>query len=278
MSTAVWIRTLMLPYGEHASQHAEVHLPDGPGPHPVVVLLHGGLWRASWGAASMRPLAHDLAERGFAVLNLEFRRLGEAGAGWPGTFLDAVAGVALAGRPPASGDEPLPALDPGRVALVGHCSGGHLALWTAAWYSALWSLGAPDANALTVRTVVTLGGITDLRAAEREGLDLPEEIEGPPAAAALLGGDQDAADARYRLGSPLELLPLGRDVAQLLVHGDADEIVPIEHALRYARTGGQAGDRVRVAQFAGMGHFDMLDPCHAAWNFTVGHLRAQLSN
>ena len=311
-------RTLTVSYGPHASQCAEVHLPRGAGPHPVVVLLHGGLWRASEGRDPMRPIARHLARSGYAVLNVEYRRLGEQGAGWPGTFLDAVDGVGLAGRSLRVGrmTADSPVLDASRVAIVGHCSGGHLALWAAAWLCGLWlgsewigparrdqdpadlptTIGEPgyscptDLDAATerpdrigVRAVVALAPVTDLRAAERDRLDLPRPIPGPlppaqPAAAELLGGSQVAVAGRYRLGSPLELLPVGREVAQLLVHGDADEIVPVEHSLRYARSAERAGDRVKVARFPGMGHFDMLDPEHEAWQLAFGHLREHLDN
>jgi len=322
------IRTLTVSYGPHASQCAEVYLPRGAGPHPVVALLHGGLWRASQGRDPMRPIARQLARNGYAVLNVEYRRLGEQGAGWPGTFLDAVDGVALAGRSLRIGRTPAetPVLDASRVAIVGHCSGGHLALWAAAWLCGLWLgpewigpvLQEPDSpnhvgtngrsdhghreltetaspidrpDRIGVRAVVALAPVTDLRAAERDGLDLPSTTgpsSGPlsssaaprtqPAAAELLGGSQVAVAGRYRLGSPLELLPVGREVAQLLVHGDADEVVPVEHSLRYARSAERAGDRVRVARFPGMGHFDMLDPEHEAWQLAFRHLREHLDN
>ena len=328
------IRTLTVGYGPHASQCAEVYLPRGAGPHPVVALLHGGLWRASQGRDPMRPIARHLARNGYAVLNVEYRRLGEQGAGWPGTFLDAVDGVALAGRPLRVGraTAEIPVFDASRVAIVGHCSGGHLALWAAAWLCGLWlgpewigpasqepdstdrvelngrssGLGAgrghresADASTIDrpdrigVRAVVALAPVTDLRAAERDGLDLPcpGDPTGPTgplsssparrtqaAAAELLGGSQVAVAGRYRLGSPLELLPVGREVAQLLIHGDADEIVPVEHSLRYARSAERAGDRVRVARFPGMGHFDMLDPEHEAWQLAFSHLREHLDN
>lgn len=304
------IRTLTVSYGPHASQCAEVYLPRGSGPHPVVVLLHGGLWRASEGRDPMRPIARHLARSGYAALNVEYRRLGEQGAGWPGTFLDAVDGVELAGRslPVGRNSSDSPVLDPTRVAIVGHCSGGHLALWAAAWLCGLWlgpdwigparqdwdTSGRPPARTaptapmaeppgrIRVRAVVALAPVTDLRAAERDGLDLPCPPGPPPhaqpAAAELLGGSQVAVAGRYRLGSPLELLPVGREVAQLLVHGDGDEIVPVEHSLRYARSGERAGDRVRVARFPGMGHFDMLDPEHEAWQLALGHLREHLDN
>jgi acetyl esterase/lipase len=317
------IRTLTVCYGPHASQSAEVHVPRGPGPHPVVALLHGGLWRASQDRASMRPIARHLVRNGFAVLNLEYRRVGEQGAGWPGTFLDAVDGAALAGRPlrPSRTSRTAHLLDADRVALVGHCSGGHLALWAAAWLCGLWlgpewigpdrkELDAMDGGAgspappvwneqqtgrpndfatsgdrperIGVRAVVALAPITDLRAAERDGLDLPPALIAPeedrPAAAALLGGSPVAVAGRYRLGSPLDLLPVGREVAQLLVHGDADEIVPVEQSLRYARSAQRSGDRVRILRVPGMGHFDMLDPAHEAWQLALRHLREHLDN
>jgi acetyl esterase/lipase len=301
------IRTLTVSYGPHASQNAEVHVPRGPGPHPVVALLHGGLWRASQDRASMRPIARHLVRNGFAVLNLEYRRVGEQGAGWPGTFLDAVDGTALAARPLRLGRSSRTAdlLDADRVAIVGHCSGGHLALWAAAWLCGLW-LGpewigptrGPDGAAddawnppeapgtrperLGVRAVVALAPVTDLRAAERDGLDLPPELVPPqdprPAAAALLGGSSLAVAGRYRLGSPLELLPVGREVAQLLVHGDADEFVPVEHSVRYARSAERCGDRVQICRVPGMGHFDMLDPAHDAWQLAFRHLRRHLGD
>lgn len=285
------IRPLSVRYGPHASQSAELYLPRGAGAHPVVALLHGGLWRASQGRESTRPLARNLVRQGYAVLNLEYRRVGEPGAGWPGTFLDAVDGVGLAARPlpsrnPASES---PRLDPSRVAIVGHCSGGHLALWAAAWLSGLWlrsewigpARPQTPGERIEVRAVVTLGAVTDLHAAERDRLDLPCPLVPAgrlPAAVELLGGPRPAAAGRYRLGSPLDLLPMGREVAQLLVHGDADEIVPIEHSLRYARAAEQVGDRVRVARIRGMGHFDMLDPRHEAWSLTLRHLSEHLAH
>ena len=271
------IRTLQVEYGSHASQSAELLLPGGSGPHPVVALLHGGFWRLPHDRGLMRPLALHLARSGFAVLNLEYRRLGEAGAGWPGTFMDAVDGVSLVARPMDAGRriaDP-PDLDPERVAIVGHCSGGHLALWAAAWLCGLYP-AQEGAAKLVVRAVVTLSALTDLRAAARDGLDLPDGPVGPSAAVALLGGREDVVDGRYRLGSPLDLVPVGREVAQLLVHGDTDELVPVDQAVRYARTANKAGDHVKVARFPVMGHYDVLEPGHESWPMVLEHLRKYL--
>ena len=299
------IRTLTVSYGPHPSQTADVYLPRGPGPHPVVALLHGGLWHASIDRGTMRPIAQHLARAGYAVLNLEYRRLGEPGAGWPGTFLDAVDGVSLATRPlrTGRGSREATVLDANRVAIVGHCSGGHLALWAAAWLCGLWlgdewigpsrqdpgadspagdADGSGQPERIGVRAVVALAPVTDLRAAERDGLGTTgpraPASGGRPAAAELLGGSPVAVAGRYRLGSPLDLLPVGREVAQLLVHGDADDIVPVDYSLRYAHAAEQLGDRARVTRFPGMGHYELLDPEHEAFQLVLRHLGEHLDN
>ncbi|HTZ36296.1 MAG TPA: alpha/beta hydrolase, partial [Stellaceae bacterium] len=114
-------------YGAEASQFGELWLPQAPaGPAPVAVLLHGGCWRASYGLDLMQPLAADLRERGVAVWNIEYRRLGESGGGYPGTFADVGAAFdalrGLAARYP---------IDLHRLAAIGHSAGGQLALWAA---------------------------------------------------------------------------------------------------------------------------------------------------
>ncbi len=112
----------VIAYGDGEDQVGDLWVPDGPAPWPVAVLLHGGYWRARWGRDLMDGLAADLAARGFAAWNLEYRRVG-AGGGWPATFDDVAAGL------DAVAD--LDGVDPGRVAVVGHSAGGHLALWLA---------------------------------------------------------------------------------------------------------------------------------------------------
>jgi len=261
----------LIRYGPHRSQHADLHLPGDPGPHPVVVLLHGGFWCECHDRLVMRPLALDLVHRGFAVVNAEYRRLGDQGGGWPGTALDAAAATAMAGGRYGPGES---ALDARRVALVGHCGGGQLALWAAAWLCAQYGRRRPDD--VVVRAVVSLAGLTDLSAAARDKLGGVGPR--PSTAVRLFGGGPYEVGGRYRLGSPIELLPLGREVAQLLVHGEQDERVPVGQSVHYGRRAAAAGDTVQVARLAGVGHFEVLDPRHRSWGLVIRHLTEHLDH
>lgn len=248
-------------YGAHPSQYVELHLPDGPGPHQAVVLIHGGFWRLPWDRTLMRLLAADLVGRGFAAVNVEYRRLGEEGGGWPGTCEDVAAAL--------RGLHTIPELDRAGVTLVGHSAGGHLALWAARRIG----LEAP----LDVRLIISQAGVADLRAAVRDRLD--EEDGKPPAATELLGlssahEDGCAADALYRAASPIEMPPLGPDVRQLVLHGDADDRVPRQQSLDYAQAAQSAGGDVRFASFTGMGHFELIDPAHESWQLTLAEIAA----
>ncbi len=270
------LEPLTVRYGAHPSQYFHVHLPEGPGPHPVVVLIHGGFWRLPYGLELMRPLADDLVRRGFAAVNVEYRRLGEDGGGWPGTCEDVLNAVR------ALGTGPLP-LDLRRLGLAGHSAGGHLALWvTSALTRNVTSSAASGApspagsgeSPASAYSVVSLAGVVDMRAAAEDRLD--EEDGMPPAAVEFLGGTPlERADA-YELASPIGLLPLGPTVTQLVVHGDADNRVPISQSLDYVRAALAADDRVELARFAAMGHFEVLDPEHESWLASVGFLTATL--
>jgi acetyl esterase/lipase len=237
-------------YGPAASQHGALHMPDTSGPHPVVVLVHGGFWWDRFDRSLMLPLALDIVARGHAVWNLEYRRVGEPGGGWPGTLADIAAGVdhlsVIAGDLGLATD---------RIVIAGHSAGGHLAQWVAA------RPGLPDdapgaRPALTVRAVVGLAPVSDLRRAAEANL-------GPGAVVGLLGGGPDDLPERYALASPIERLPTGVD--QLIVHGDRDRMVPIELSRTYAATARAAGDRVELVEWPGVGHFEPIDPGHGCW-------------
>jgi acetyl esterase/lipase len=226
-------------YGDHPDQVANLHLPgDEGGPWPVVVVVHGGFWRERWDRTTTTPAARDLAARGYAAWNTEYRRLGQDGGGWRGTLDDVAAAVdALAAVEEADLD---------RVVTLGHSAGGHLALW----------LGARGDAQVRVRAAIALAGVVDLGAAARDGL-------GDGAVVELLGGSPDDVPDRYAAASPAALLPLG--VPQLLVHGTADAVVPLSQSMDYAEAARSAGDVVEVVDVAGADHFDVIDPGHAAW-------------
>lgn len=235
-------------YGSDPQQFGELRLPPGPGPHPVAVIVHGGCWRSQFTLEHITPLSAALTRAGTATWTLEYRRVGNPGGGWPGTFQDVARGVdhlrELARTHP---------LDLSRVVTVGHSAGGHLALWAAARHRlpAESPLFTPDP--LPVRGVVPLAAISDLAA----------YAPGPPGSCnamvpALLGGTPAEVPARYAQGSPSELLPLGVPVR--LVHGARDPIVPLEQSRSYERRARAAGDDARLRAVEGAGHFDVIAP------------------
>ncbi|HEV2239278.1 MAG TPA: alpha/beta fold hydrolase [Ktedonobacterales bacterium] len=241
----------VLAYGPLPQQFGELRLPAGPGPHPALVMVHGGFWRARYGLDYFGDICEALAAAGVATWNIEYRRLGDPGGGWPGTLLDVAAAVdhtrTLAARYP---------LDLARTGALGHSAGGHLALWAAgrARIHAASPLRAEDP--LRLRCAVALAGVSDLRRAWELRLsnNVTEEF---------LGGTPTEVPERYAAASPAELLPLG--VTQLLLHGTEDDSVPYDMSMRYLAAAGAAGDGATLMTLAGKGHFEMVDPATAAW-------------
>jgi acetyl esterase/lipase len=242
-------------YGPAADQFGELWLPKGRGPFPTLVFIHGGCWSVNLpGLDLMDYAAEDLRQRGFAVWNLEYRRL-KAGGGYPATFKDVAAGVDLV-RKLAKPEN----LDLKHVVLVGHDAGGQLALWAAARpklpkYSPLAS-GAP----LPVAGVVTLGGIDDLQTYQRVG---PEACGGPPTITALVGAGRPPGAKVFADTSPADLLPIG--VPQTVVSGDLDLIVPPVFGAYYVAMARKAGDKAEAVVIPRAGHFDLIDPLSDGW-------------
>jgi acetyl esterase/lipase len=238
-------------YGPHRSQRAELHLPRGPGPHPVMVVIHGGSWQARYGKVVMRGLVADLVRRGWAAWNIEYRRVGNGG-GWPATFADVAAAIDHL----ATLDAPL---DLARCSVLGHSAGGHLALWAAS--RGKLPAGAPGrldgAPAVPLRRAIVQAGVCDLAGAYarwRGG-----------AARALMGGGPEEVPDRYAAGDPLALVPA--DVPVLLVHGVVDDVVSIELSRSYTRAAAGAGAEVELVEIAGRAgrHRAHIDPRGAAW-------------
>lgn len=206
----------------------------------------------------MTPLARDLASRGIAAWNIEYRRVGQEGGDWPGTLVDAAAAAdAVPG---------LEGVDARRVVTVGHSAGGHLALWLAGRHRL--PTGAVGADPLLRPCgAVSQAGVADLVAGARAGL-------GGGACQALLGGEPDDLPERYAVASPAGLLPLG--VPQLLVHGGRDDIVPPEQSRAYAATAAGSGDAVELVELDDADHFDVIEEHGAGWAAVVERLSSLL--
>jgi acetyl esterase/lipase len=242
-------------YGPHPSQVADLYLPGGAGPHAPVVLVHGGSWQKRYGKRVTGALASDLRRRGFAVWNIEYRRLGDGG-GWPETFADVAAAIDHL----VTLDAPL---DTSRASVIGHSAGGHLALWAAS--RSRLEGAAPGAQPkLRFSHAVALAGVCDLETAYR--------VWRGGSARALMGGSPQQYPERYAIADPIALLPL--EARALLVHGVADTTVTIELSRSYARAAAATGTAVKLVELEGAAghHRAHIDPRSAAWRTAAGWL------
>jgi acetyl esterase/lipase len=214
-------------------------VPDGDGPFPVAIAIHGGYWQARYTKRLEKPVAVDLTRRGVAVWNIEYRRLGRGQAGgWPATFDDVGAAIdKLAelrdGR-----------LDLGRVTVFGHSAGGQLALWASARRD----------GAVRIARVCAQAAVCDMASAGS-------------AARELMGGAPDDVPERYAKGDPMQLVPLG--VPILLVHGAQDATVPVKRSRRFAEAARAAGDDVELIEPEPGGHRVHVDPRSKAWGIAA---------
>ena len=219
-------------YGDGPSQLVELTVPEGT-PRGVVVVIHGGFWKAAYDLSLGRPLAADLVDNGWAALNIEYRRVG-IGGGVPSTLDDVRAAIGTLGDT---------GLDLARVVTLGHSAGGHLATWAA---------HAVDA----VTHVISQAGVLDLVAADRDGL-------GGGAVQALLGHRAGPGDAAV---DPTQQLPL--DVPVWCVHATDDDTVPISQSVDYVAAATAAGAQAELVEVAG-DHFVVIDPTTDAWRQTL---------
>jgi Dipeptidyl aminopeptidases/acylaminoacyl-peptidases len=233
-------------YGSDPNQFFDLRLPPGShcGKHifPLVINIHGGFWRAKYNLDHAGHLCAALAAKGLATANLEYRRVGNDGGTWPGTFADVRAAYQYLLQHAAAHR-----FDTSKVVVMGHSAGGQLALCLAA-------------HEPSVTRVVSLAGVVDLQRACQLHLSNDAVVE-------FLQGTPSEVPDRYREADPMQLtLPHAR---QWLIHGAADDIVPPAFSRDYVaakqKRTGPAKEDVRLLEIAGADHFDLIDPRSGAW-------------
>ncbi|MET7834165.1 alpha/beta hydrolase [Micromonospora sediminicola] len=239
-------------YGDHPDQCADLRRPAGDGPaRPLVVVVHGGFWRAGYDRAHTGPMAAALAALGHPVAQIEYRRTGQPDGGWPHTLTDVRTGVAAL---PALAAAALPGrVAPGPPILVGHSAGGHLALYVAG--------RAPE----TVGGVLALAPVADLAEAYRLDLD-------DGAVAALLGGGPADVPDRYAEADPSALVPIR--TRTVVMHGLLDRQVPVAISRAWVAADRAAGGDAALVELPECEHFGLIAPDSAAWPQVVAALRS----
>jgi acetyl esterase/lipase len=233
-------------YGADALQFGDLYLPEGNGPFPILVFIHGGCWYSKYTLSHVSSLADDLSRIGIAVWSIEYRKSGDPGGSWPSTYVDVGLGVDYLKK--LSGQFQL---DLERVVIAGHSAGGYLALWAGSRsrLGPASPLFVPDP--LEPDAVVALAGAGNMRQVAETGLcgeAVPE----------IMGGKPDQVPENYRDASPEVRLPLG--VRQFLVLGEKDPIVQLEYGRSYIDKALNAGDTVELVVLKDAGHFEMIAP------------------
>lgn len=252
-------------YGDQAQQVVDLYLPPGDGPHPVVVMIHGGCWSQPWDRTLMNWISDDLRRRGIAVWNIDYRTLGENDASaYPALFEDVAAAADALLESNARYH-----LDLSRVVTVGHSAGGHLALWLAGRRNLPRGHFANRAP-LPIHAAISLGGLQDLELAERPpGSGCGTEVIGRLIGRSLPGRADPFADTSVpRMGA--------LRIPQVLINGNQDRIIPTHFAEDYARQMRAMGDDVRVRMIDATGHVELVAPESAAWAAAVDEISRAL--
>lgn len=253
-------------WGQGATDIADLWVPDGAGPHPVVVMVHGGCWQREIADRTlMNWAAEDLRSQGLAVWNIEYRGVDEAGGGYPGTFLD-VAHAADALRDQAAANN----LDLTRVAAFGHSAGGHLAMWLAARPRLPAASPMRMDNPLKLVGVVNSGGLADLA----ESRDVTDRSCLSDIYDKLVGQISSSRARVLSDTSPAEMLPLG--IRQISVNGHEDRIAPPMLGESIARKARAAGDNAEAQVVPDSGHVELVSPGTKAWDVEVAALKVML--
>ncbi len=253
-------------YGADPLQFADLWLPRGKAPHPVVLMVHGGCWQTSVAEAHlMNYIAEDLRANGIAVWNIEYRGVDRAGGGYPGTFQDvAAAADALRANGPRYG------LKLDRVVAFGHSAGGHLALWLAARGRIPADSPLHSANPIAISTAISIGGLPDLEAAQRSPGDTCEVDP----VRKLTGTATPERPDVYRDTSPAAMMPF--ETPQVLINSSRDRIAPPSFADAYEARAKAAGVTVKRVVVADEGHVELIAPGTASWAAELAEIRLAL--
>jgi acetyl esterase/lipase len=227
-----------LSYGSDPNQFGELRVPKTGGPFPVVVYIHGGYWRAKYDLKHAGHPCAALTARGLATWNLEFRRVGNPGGGWPGTFDDVRSGYRYVSQIAQRYN-----LDSSKVLVFGHSAGGQLALCLAG-------------HETSVKRVISLAGVVDLQQAWE--LHLSDN-----AVVGFMGGEPGSVPDRYREANPMQLKI--SQATQWLIHGASDDTVPPFLSRNYTEQKKRRGENVHYLEISTAGHFDLIDPRSTAW-------------
>lgn len=225
-------------YGKDPNQFGELRFPKTGGPFPVVMNIHGGFWRAQYGLAHAGHLCAALTGKGYATWNVEYRRVGNPGGAWPGTFEDIKSSYRFIPQIAKQYK-----LDASRILVMGHSAGGQLAL-------------ALAAHELAVARVVSLAGVVDLQQAYRDHLSNDAVVE-------FLGGKPSEVAEHYREADPMDLSIKAK---QWLIHGAADEVVPPMYSRNYVETKQRRGEDAHYLEIGPAGHYELIDPRSPAWS------------
>ena len=241
-----------LHYGKDANQFGELRLPKGETKpkkaFAVVMNIHGGFWRSKYDLAHAGHLCAALTAKGLATWNVEYRRVGNPGGGWPGTFEDIVNAYRFLPQIARRYE-----LDATRVLVMGHSAGGQLALCLAG-------------HEPTVKSVISLAGVVDLQRAWEEHLS-------NDAVVAFLGGKPKDVPEHYQEADPMQL-KIGA-ATQWLIHGASDSVVPPPFSRNYVEEKKKRGENVHYLEISTAGHYELIDPHSTAWpkvESTVFHL------
>jgi acetyl esterase/lipase len=236
-------------YGTGSYQFADLRLPKTKGPFPVVMNIHGGYWRAKYDLAHAGHLCAALTAKGFVTWNIEYRRVGNPGGGWPGTFEDIRNAYRYLPQIAKHYN-----LDGSKIVVMGHSAGGQLALCLAGHEPA-------------IKRVISLAGVVDLQQAWEQHLSDNAVVE-------FLGGKPNAVPEHYHEADPMQL-SVNHSTVQWLIHGAADNVVPANFSRTYAEQKKKRGEDVHYLEISTAGHFDLIDPHSNAWpkvENTVMHL------